>query len=58
MIEIDINSLRGWTARKAGECAEWLEHYPRFSDIEVDENTGIMYFEDEKDAVFFLLRWS
>lgn len=58
MTDVDINFVLSWPADKFEECRKWLEDYPWFGDLMIDEDTGIMSFEDEKDAVFFLLRWS
>lgn len=58
MTEIDINFVKKWPKHKIDECCEWLNHYPLFGQIDVDATRGIMYFENEQDAVFFLLRWS
>lgn len=57
MIEVDINFIRDWTDAKFNECRKWLEEYPHYGDFEVDETKGIMYFENEQDATFFILRW-
>lgn len=57
MTEVDINFIRDWPNRKIDECCEWLVQYPRFGDIDVDEETGIMKFTSEEDATFFILRW-
>lgn len=57
MIKVDVNFVHEWSAKTRRECNEWLDKYPRFNDIYVDDKTGMMHFDNEQDAVFFILRW-
>jgi len=58
MTEVDISFVGNWSNSKITECNEWLDKYPHFGEIDIDGASCIMYFEDERDAMLFMLRWS
>lgn len=57
MISIDITFTSNWPYERYVECDEWLSQYPQFKNFKIDISTNKAYFDNEQDAMFFMLRW-